>query len=374
MAQSYAGIPPGPLSAYLGVRQANEQAGMQDVQAATQIQGLLARMQQQQELQKGRAALAQLGPEAGEEDILRATIPFSSPEAVMKAKQTSLDRRAQIAATTEMGKARLQQQASQLEMQNQFNQSRIGAIKDENARKVEADKWERIYQQGQLDIQRGNLEIRQQLAQLKMIPGNERLKAPELLHYIDKEGNHPPAGSTLNQVIEKGFKLASTQEINMLLAGRGAESTVNQLDKYVESIWGKEGEDKLEPGVRKRLMTGAEFAIDRAKQSNPDLNAYESFAKGTLAPLIRAIGEKGALSDKDIERALNLVPKTGDKLGELPDTSVVARHKMQQLRQWFTNALGKNSGIQKINSDAEYNALPSGTEFIAPDGTRRKKP
>ena len=353
MAQSYAGIPPGPLSAYLGVRQANEQAGMQDVQAATQIQGLLARMQQQQELQKGRAALAQLGPEAGEEDILRATIPFSSPEAVMKAKQTSLDRRAQIAATTEMGKARLQQQASQLEMQNQFNQSRIGAIKDENARKVEADKWERIYQQGQLDIQRGNLEIRQQLAQLKMIPGNERLKAPELLHYIDKEGNHPPAGSTLNQVIEKGFKLASTQEINMLLAGRGAESTVNQLDKYVESIWGKEGEDKLEPGVRKRLMTGAEFAIDRAKQSNPDLNAYESFAKGTLAPLIRAIGEKGALSDKDIERALNLVPKTGDKLGELPDTSVVARQKMQQLRQWFTTALGKNTQGGEWTDDKE---------------------
>jgi hypothetical protein len=28
----------------------------------------------------------------------------------------------------------------------------------------------------------------------------------------------------------------------------------------------------------------------------------------------------------------------------------------------------------QINSDAEYNALPSGTEFLAPDGSHRKKP
>ena len=342
MAQGYGGVPAGPLAAYISVRDRNEQRGSEELQQAGAVQGLLARMQQQQELQRGRAALAQLGPEASEEDILRTTIPFSSPEAVMKAKQSSLDRRVQIAATTEMGKARLQQQSNQLEMQNQFNQLRIDAIKDEGTRKIEADKWQRIYQQGQLDVERGNLGIREFLAKLKMAPGDAPLKASELLHYIDKSGNHPKSGSTLNQVIEQGYRLASTQEVNMLLAGRGAESTVNQLDKYVESIWGKEGDDKLQPGVRKRLMTGVELAIDRAKQSNPDLNAYESFAKGTLAPLIRAIGEKGALSDKDIERALNLVPKTGDKLGELPDTSVVARQKMQQLRQWFSNALGKN--------------------------------
>src|SRR3990167_817088 len=177
MAQGYGGVPAGPLAAYLSVRDRNEQRGSEELQQAGAVQGLLARMQQQQELQRGRAALAQLGPEASEEDILRTTIPFSSPEAVMKAKQSSLDRRVQIAATTEMGKARLQQQANQLEMQNQFNQSRIDAIKDEGTRKVEADKWQRIYQQGQLDVERGNLEIRQQLAQLKMAPGDVPLKA-----------------------------------------------------------------------------------------------------------------------------------------------------------------------------------------------------
>jgi hypothetical protein len=28
----------------------------------------------------------------------------------------------------------------------------------------------------------------------------------------------------------------------------------------------------------------------------------------------------------------------------------------------------------KISSDADYNALPSGAQFIAPDGTTRRKP
>ena len=32
------------------------------------------------------------------------------------------------------------------------------------------------------------------------------------------------------------------------------------------------------------------------------------------------------------------------------------------------------TGVQRITNDAEYNALPSGAEFIAPDGTRRRKP
>lgn len=366
---SYAGVPPGPLSAYLGVREGNRRAGLEELQGAVGMQGLLSKMQAQQKQQAYEAEIAQA--ETPEEQS-KVALKYGGPEGVIK----HLDRQAQLAGTLELGRGRLQQQANQLEMTNQFNQQKINSIQDEAERKRQADAWQRTYQQGVLDIQRGNLEIKQQLASMKAIPGNEPLKAPELLHYIDKEGNHPAAGSTLNDVIQKGFRLASTQEVNMMLAGRGAESTISQLEKYVETIWGKEGQDKITEGIRKRTMAGAEFAIDRAKQSNPDLNAYEAFGAGTLAPLIRAIGEKGALAEGDIQRGINLIPKTGNKFGELPDTSVVARQKMKQLRGWFEDVLGKSrgGGTPKITSDTEYNALPSGTEFIAPDGTRRRKP
>ncbi len=40
----------------------------------------------------------------------------------------------------------------------------------------------------------------------------------------------------------------------------------------------------------------------------------------------------------------------------------------------FNNVRGKNTGPVKINGDAEYNALPSGTQFIGPDGQIRSKP
>jgi hypothetical protein len=36
-------------------------------------------------------------------------------------------------------------------------------------------------------------------------------------------------------------------------------------------------------------------------------------------------------------------------------------------------AAGAGPVVPKISSDAEYNALPSGAEYIAPDGARRRK-
>lgn len=51
-----------------------------------------------------------------------------------------------------------------------------------------------------------------------------------------------------------------------------------------------------------------------------------------------------------------------------------------QQREAITGGLGLGGGgaqpaqPARITSDADYNALPSGTEFIAPDGSRRRKP
>jgi len=40
----------------------------------------------------------------------------------------------------------------------------------------------------------------------------------------------------------------------------------------------------------------------------------------------------------------------------------------------YKSASKAQGGPKRINSDADYDALPSGTEFIAPDGSRRRKP
>src|SRR3990167_7080663 len=114
----YAGIPPGPLSAYLGVREANRASGLQEL-------GILQKMQEAQEQRKLREALATQG------DVRQRDL----------AQMSHLDRQAQLGATLEMGKSRLQQQANQLEMQNQWKEMQFGQIKDEAARKLASDAW-----------------------------------------------------------------------------------------------------------------------------------------------------------------------------------------------------------------------------------------
>lgn len=153
----FAGIPPGPLSAYLGVKAANEQQGQNDLQSFGMVQGLLAKMQTQARENEFRAAIAQAKTP---EEQAAVSIRFGGPEGVIK----HLDRQAQIEATKEMGKARLQQAANQLEMQNQFHTARIDSIKDETVRKRQADAWQQKYQAGQQEIAKQHLEIQRMTA------------------------------------------------------------------------------------------------------------------------------------------------------------------------------------------------------------------
>ena len=64
LGSSYAGIPPGPLSAYLGIRAANEQRGFQDVQQAGTLSGLLENLQITQREAQMRSEIDALGPNA----------------------------------------------------------------------------------------------------------------------------------------------------------------------------------------------------------------------------------------------------------------------------------------------------------------------
>lgn len=57
---------------------------------------------------------------------------------------------------------------------------------------------------------------------------------------------------------------------------------------------------------------------------NPSVYAYESGAKGSLGSIIKALGDSGALSEGDQQRALNLIPSTND-------SPAAARRKYQQL-------------------------------------------
>ena len=63
----------------------------------------------------------------------------------------------------------------------------------------------------------------------------------------------------------------------------------------------------------------------------PEVKAYMDFAGGVVAPLVRSLGEKGALTDVDIERAMKLIPK-------YPDTKEEAEIKIKELKGLMKDA------------------------------------
>ena len=63
-------------------------------------------------------------------------------------------------------------------------------------------------------------------------------------------------------------------------------------------------------------------------QGNPKLAALHTRMEGTLALIVRSLGEVGTLTDQDIERARKLQPV----LGPIPDTDAVIQEKISGLR------------------------------------------
>src|SRR3990167_1980540 len=166
--------------------------------------------------------------------------------------------------------------------------------------------------------------------------GGGALKITDLKNLVHPEtGEHPPLGMTMEEAGRRGYKATTAAEQAVVISARGAEATLARLEELTNKVFAGS-----EEGLQGRGKLKAKFTTERLTQSNNDLALLEAFGKGTLAPLIRAVGEKGNLANQDIERALKLIPNTGEG-AELPDTPSVAKGKIKQLKKWFKDAVGK---------------------------------
>jgi len=182
------------------------------------------------------------------------------------------------------------------------------------------------------DTQAGVVKSKQAITQAKDTP----LTASALMNYQDAQGNRPPPGSTMNDITANKYKIVSTTKQTQDMASKAAYATLDTLNDLIQGIYPK---DESELGVISRLVQDFSFSWQRLNQSNKDLVFFEAFKQGTIAPLIRAIGEKGNLATEDVERALELIPSTGEGWFDLPDKRSIALGKMKQLRGWFDKAM-----------------------------------
>jgi hypothetical protein len=81
-------------------------------------------------------------------------------------------------------------------------------------------------------------------------------------------------------------------------------------------------------------------------QTNPDAATLERLINGTLAPIVRSMGEKGNLSDTDIKRAKFLFP-------QLTDSGDVAWNMLKELKSMISkNKQAKLGGVFKQKKKA----------------------
>lgn len=82
---------------------------------------------------------------------------------------------------------------------------------------------------------------------------------------------------------------------------------------------------------------------------------YDDFVSGSIAPLVRALGESGALATEDIQRALKLPPSA--MTAYTPYTTSIGRTKFSELRK-LLKIPNENKNSQGVGRVIDFNDLP----------------
>lgn len=125
------------------------------------------------------------------------------------------------------------------------------------------------------------------------------------------------SGHTPQTAQKAGYKRVSTQAKANIDSLKSALEVQNQVTALMEKVFPAGDESIASPN---RILR----PISAMLQTNPDATALFNLVNGTLAPMVRSLGEKGNLSDTDIKRAQGLSLKS-------TDTAQVARKRVETI-------------------------------------------
>jgi len=165
-----------------------------------------------------------------------------------------------------------------------------------------------------------------------------------------------------------------------------ATQFVNNFTKQADLVekYLKPGAAGGMPALNKWIQSGR-----KAVAGDPDVSALDTAIRGLAREHQRIV--TGVTSNAQLHASAQA---TADELMNTAQTPDQVRAVLKVMREEAENAVStgkqevdslkkqmgsmgagkKDSGPKPIKSDEEYNALPSGTEFIAPDGSHRRKP
>jgi len=167
----------------------------------------------------------------------------------------------------------------------------------------------------------GKLKIKQEFAKQKPLP------ASELSKLLLPGGKRLPSGSSQADAEKMGAIALSASTIDQITNNQTLTQTTKRIGKLANKIFTIEGSGL--PAVIKRLANKPAVAFKTTLQSDPDFVEYQSQIEGMLALFARAFGERGVLTDLDIDRARSLFPRLLSSTG--PDTRVVMQRKLKNI-------------------------------------------
>lgn len=161
-----------------------------------------------------------------------------------------------------------------------------------------------------------------------------------------------------NQLDENGREIP--------IVGRPWNDILGQVETITDAEMNLENSDKLiglldnqlfgEKGIynddifnQNLLSTSVQSTMKTLLQSDPRYKTYQDMLEGTIATFVKSLGDKGALSEKDITRGVKLFPSISSKAGRiLVDSKAVAQLKMKYMKMLFAAGGSKTSYNQII--------------------------
>ena len=380
------------LGGYLarkGMIQDEETDQLKQAGAVLSLQGAIqnqAKAQQAQQREAAyRAAIEGLGPNPTQEGLAAVASKFAAPDDVLKIHQGSLDRQEQTRTraqqfydSLEQRRAQFEQTAAQKERDAEMlHETRLGRLQNDqernaeiarrNAERAEIDRWKKEQDLNMRRMEIGiNAQLRQQGFELQKQNGQIQLARLDLA----KEQKTSRDVQQLGAALEKaGLPEADT----VLGAVEDALGKTPQLAEYLVGIKSKLPDSMVPADVAKARQAFQKlFNITLKNRSGAAVTSQElerlkqEFATG--------VWQTKEQIEEGVKQARNVINKHYASVSAGFGKDVLDRYdeNIRQLRGRVV--LGGESGPKQITSDAEFNALPSGAEFIGPDGKKRRKP
>lgn len=158
---------------------------------------------------------------------------------------------------------------------------------------------------------------------------NKPLSVSDLKNLRLPDGSVPPIGMTPAQALQSGAVILTKEQQGGLDAAAKFGPVLDRLEALALGEGGVFS--NIDPGFNNRAQAAFDLFIGGVTRERPNIAEYEALAQGTIAPIIRQLGDSGALSNDDVTRALALLPQIRDGF-LLPDTREDARRKLDTLR------------------------------------------